>query len=210
MPDIEPLGDRALTIRLGDRMDAGLAALARGLASRLRTLPGVQEAVPGYATVTLFYDAAAIDYQTLATTVTPMLTPEPTESANGAEHVIPVRYDGPDLQDVAERTGMTVARVIELHLARVYTVYLIGFVPGFAYLGELDPALELPRRDQPRTRVPAGSVAIAGRQTGIYPLLTAGGWHLIGHTSIPMFDPLANPPATLAAGDRVRFVPASE
>jgi KipI family sensor histidine kinase inhibitor len=83
-------------------------------------------------------------------------------------------------------------------------------VPGFAYLGELDPALELPRRDQPRTRVPAGSVAIAGRQTGIYPLQTAGGWHLIGHTSTPMFDPLANPPATLAAGDRVRFVPSSE
>jgi len=191
-------------------MDAGLAALARGLAARLRALPGVQEAVPGYATVTLFYDPAAVDYHALGAMVTPMLTPEMAPSGSAVEHVIPVRYDGPDLQDVAQRTGITVARVIELHHSRVYTVYLIGFVPGFAYLGELDPALELPRRDQPRTRVPAGSVAIAGRQTGIYPLQTAGGWHLIGHTSTPMFDPLAHPPATLAAGDRVRFVPSSE
>jgi KipI family sensor histidine kinase inhibitor len=210
MPEIEPLGDRALTIRLGDRMDAGLAALARGLAARLRGVSGVREAVPGYATVTLFYDAATVDYHTLAATVTPMLTPEPTLSASGVEHVIPVRYDGPDLQEVAQRTGMPVAEVVERHHARVYTVYLIGFVPGFAYLGELDPALELPRRDQPRTRVPAGSVAIAGRQTGIYPLQTAGGWHLIGHTNTPMFDPLSDPPTTLAAGDRVSFVPTSE
>jgi KipI family sensor histidine kinase inhibitor len=207
MPDIEPLGDRALTIRLGDRMDAGLAALARGLAARLRGISGVREAVPGYATVTVFYDA---DYASMRSAVEPVIATATAESAAGPEHVIPVRYDGPDLQDVAERTGMTVARVIELHHSRVYTVYLIGFVPGFAYLGELDPALELPRRDQPRTRVPAGSVAIAGRQTGIYPLQTAGGWHLIGHTGTPMFDPQANPPATLAAGDRVRFVPSSE
>jgi len=210
MPDIEPLGDRALTIRLGDRMDAELAALARGLAARLRGLPGVQEAVPGYATVTLFYDPAGVDYHTLRATVTPMLTPGLAPSGNAVEHVIPVRYDGPDLQEVAQQTGIAVAEVIQRHHARVYTVYLIGFVPGFAYLGELDPALELPRRDQPRTRVPAGSVAIAGRQTGIYPLQTAGGWHLIGHTNTPMFDPLANPPALLAAGDRVRFVPSSE
>jgi KipI family sensor histidine kinase inhibitor len=207
MPDIEPLGDRALTIRLGDRMDAGLAALARGLAARLRGISGVREAVPGYATVTVFYDA---DYASMRSAVEPVIATATAEPAAGPEHVIPVRYDGPDLQDVAERTGMTVARVVELHHSRVYTVYLIGFVPGFAYLGELDPALELPRRDQPRTRVPAGSVAIAGRQTGIYPLQTAGGWHLIGQTGTPMFDPLANPPAALAAGDRVRFVPSSE
>jgi KipI family sensor histidine kinase inhibitor len=213
MLDIEPLGDRALTIRLGDSMDRSLAAQARRVASRLRTTPGVLEAVPGYATVTAFYDPAATSYELLITAVTPMadLTPmtatTPAEQAVGAEHVIPVRYDGPDLDEVARRTGLTSRQVVERHAAGAYTVYLIGFVPGFAYLGDLDPALDLPRRDQPRTRVPAGSVAIAGRQTAVYPLDTPGGWHLIGHTDTSMFDPLADPPAKLAAGDRVRFVP---
>jgi KipI family sensor histidine kinase inhibitor len=210
MLDIEPLGDRAMTIRLGDRMDVDLAARARGVAARLRSLEGVQEAVPGYATVTLFYDPAVVDFHTLSQVATPMLTSDAAEPRMGAEHVIPVRYDGPDLQEVAERTGLTVAEVIERHHSRVYTAYVIGFVPGWAYLGELDPALELPRRPTPRPRVAAGTVAIAGRQTGVYPLGTPGGWHLIGHTSTPMFDPSATPPALLAAGDRVRFVPASE
>jgi KipI family sensor histidine kinase inhibitor len=204
MIDIAPLGDRALTIRLGETMDRTLAALARGVASRLRTIPGVQEAVPGYATVTVFHDS---DYASIRAALEATVTTATPEETSGVEHVIPVRYDGPDLEDVARRTGLTPSEVVERHAARVYTVYLIGFVPGFAYLGDLDPALELSRRDQPRTRVPAGSVAIAGRQTGVYPLDTPGGWHLIGQTSTRMFDPMADPPATLAAGDRVRFVP---
>jgi KipI family sensor histidine kinase inhibitor len=207
MPDIEPLGDRALTIRLGDSMDRALAALARQLASRLRTTPGVLEAVPGYATVTAFYDPAATSYELLAAALTSMTAMTPADQAMGAEHVIPVRYDGPDLDEVARRTGLTTSQVVERHAAGAYTVYLIGFVPGFAYLGDLDPALDLPRRGEPRTRVPAGSVAIAGRQTAVYPLDTPGGWHLIGQTDISMFDPMADPPAKLAAGDRVRFVP---
>jgi KipI family sensor histidine kinase inhibitor len=204
MIDIAPLGDRALTIRLGDTMDTALAALARGIASRVRGIAGVQEAVPGYATVTVFYDS---NYASIRAALESTVTDVTVTETSGVEHVIPVRYDGPDLEDVARRTRLAPSEVVERHAARVYTVYLIGFVPGFAYLGDLDPALELPRRDQPRTRVPAGSVAIAGRQTGVYPLDTPGGWHLIGHTRTPMFDPMADPPATLAAGDRVRFVP---
>jgi KipI family sensor histidine kinase inhibitor len=207
MIEIEPLGDRALTVRLGDTMDVALAARARGLASRLRSVSGVQEAVSGYGTVSVFYDG---EYASIRAAIEPMVSVETSEMTTGTDHVIPVRYAGPDLEDVAKRTGLSMADVIERHSGRVYTVYLIGFVPGFAYLGDLDPALELPRRDQPRTRVPAGSVAIAGRQTGVYPLDTPGGWHLIGHTSAPMFDPMADPPATLAAGDRVRFVPITE
>lgn len=207
MIDIEPLGDRALTIRLGDRMDVTLAALARAVATRLRTISGVREAVPGYTTVTVFHDS---DYLSIRGAIEPIVGTVTSQPTAGAEHVIPVRYDGPDLEDVAKRTGLTPRDVIERHGARVYTVYLIGFVPGWAYLGDLDPALELPRRDQPRKRVPAGSVAIAGRQTGVYPLDTPGGWHLIGSTSTPMFDPMADPPAKFAAGDRVRFVPTTE
>jgi len=202
MLDIAPLGDRALTIRLGDTMDASLAARARAIAARLRPLAGVQDTVPGYATVTVFCevtpDLAAIES---------VVSTASAEAATGTEHTIPVRYDGPDLDEVARRTGLTTSEVVERHAARAYTVYLIGFVPGWAYLGDLDPSLQLPRRDQPRPRVPAGSVAIAGRQTGVYPLPTAGGWHLIGNTNMPMFDPMADPPAKLAAGDRVRFVP---
>src|SRR5579872_2912668 len=207
MIEIEPLGDRALTVRLGDTMDLALAALARGLALRLRSVSGVRESVSGYNTVTVFYDG---DYASIRASIEPIMELSTAETNAGTEHVIPVRYDGPDLDEVAKRTGLTASEVVERHSGRLYTVYMIGFVPGWAYLGDLDPALELPRRDEPRTRVPAGSVAIAGRQTGVYPLDTPGGWHLIGHTSAPMFDPMASPPATLAAGDRVRFVPTTE
>ncbi|HEX9167224.1 MAG TPA: 5-oxoprolinase subunit PxpB, partial [Gemmatimonadales bacterium] len=126
--------------------------------------------------------------------------PEP-----GREWVIPVRYDGPDLEWVAARTGLNPDEVVRRHSARLYTVYLLGFVPGFAYLGELDPTLVLPRRSTPRQRVPAGSVAIAGAQTAVYPLATPGGWHLIGQTTLRLFDPEREPPALLAAGDTVRF-----
>ncbi|HZS59166.1 MAG TPA: 5-oxoprolinase subunit PxpB [Gemmatimonadaceae bacterium] len=211
MIEIEPLGDRALTVRLGDSMDMALAALARHVASRLRTVPGVLETVSGYCTITVFYERESPSIRGDIERTVAMATDAATDNAvTGTEHIIPVRYDGPDLDDVAKRTGLSVADVIERHAGRVYTAYLIGFVPGWAYLGDLDPVLALPRRDEPRTRVPAGSVAIAGRQTGVYPLDTPGGWHLIGHTSATMFDPSADPPATLAAGDRVRFVPTTE
>ncbi|HEV8198267.1 MAG TPA: 5-oxoprolinase subunit PxpB, partial [Gemmatimonadales bacterium] len=118
---------------------------------------------------------------------------------------IPVRYDGPDLAYVARETGLTEREVIRLHAEPEYRVYLLGFAPGFAYLGDLDPALVLPRRSAPRLRVPAGAVAIGGAQTGVYPLATPGGWHLIGSTSLKMFDPAREPAALLRAGDRVRF-----
>ncbi len=108
---------------------------------------------------------------------------------------------------VAERTGLVPLDVVRRHTEPDYDVYFLGFVPGFAYLGPVDPALVLPRRPTPRRRVPAGSVAIAGAQTGVYPLETPGGWHLIGHTDVVLFDPERNPPNLLAAGDRVRFSP---
>jgi 5-oxoprolinase (ATP-hydrolysing) subunit B len=209
MLDIAPLGDRALTIRLGDSMNEALAALARGVALRTRSLPGVRDAVPGYATVTLFFDPSVTSFTALAEAAQAHASPDAAQPTSGAEHVIPVRYDGPDLAEVAQRTDLPVSEVIARHQAGVYTVYLVGFVPGFAYLGELDPSLALPRRDTPRPRVPAGSVAIAARQTAIYPLDTPGGWHVIGHTDVRLFDPQANPPAKFAAGDRVRFVAAT-
>ncbi len=125
----------------------------------------------------------------------------------GRLHEVGVRYDGEDLTGVAERTGLTVAEVVRRHAAPTYTVACLGFSRGFPYLEGLDPALRLPRRDVPRARVPAGSVAIAAEQAGIYPRATPGGWHLLGTTSAVLFDEAADPPALLAPGDRVRFVP---
>ena len=129
------------------------------------------------------------------------------DSTNHPVLNIPVRYNGPDLSEVAERLGLSAREVIERHSGPVYTVFMTGFLPGFPYLGPLPEALELPRRDAPRLRVPAGSVAIAGRQTGIYPQASPGGWHLIGHTEVPLFNPAVSTPALLQPGMQVRFMP---
>jgi KipI family sensor histidine kinase inhibitor len=120
---------------------------------------------------------------------------------------VPVRYDGEDLDEVAERSGLGVAEVVARHCAPTYTVACLGFSRGFPYLDGLDPALRLPRRDTPRTRVAAGAVAIAGDQAGIYPQASPGGWHLLGSTDVQLFDVERDPPSLLAPGDRVRFVP---
>ena len=134
-----------------------------------------------------------------------LATKRPPIDEPGRLHRIPVVYDGPDLNQVASSLGVTPRQVIELHGRPIYRAFLIGFVPGWAYLGPLPDELVLPRRPVPRTLVPAGSVAIAGRQTGIYPLATPGGWHLIGRTSVRLFLPDSDPPSLFRAGDRVKF-----
>jgi inhibitor of KinA len=157
--------------------------------------------------LTVFYDALDISYEEIAKSLLAAceLSSLPRTEDKPRNHVIPVEYDGPDLDAVAAATRLSTSEVISLHTAREYTVDLLGFVPGFAYLSELDPLLQLPRRAEPRPRVPAGSVAIAASQTGVYPLDTPGGWHIIGHTGTAMFDPGRDPPALLRAGDTVRF-----
>jgi KipI family sensor histidine kinase inhibitor len=210
---ILPLGEEGWVLCLGDRIDAGLHERVVALAGRITAaaLPGVLETVPAYTTVTVFFDSLRADAAQLRAELTRLLEDaSPSPSTSGFRTVeIPVRYDGPDLDEVAERTGLSRGQVVERHASRLYRVYLLGFAPGFAYLGELDPSLELPRRRSPRTRVPAGAVAIAGRQTAVYPLATPGGWHLIGTTDLRLFDPEADPPALLRTGDRVRFTPVS-
>lgn len=167
--------------------------------------------VPAHASVTLYYDPMRADGAALVATVRalvselPLRVPRETVGDSLLEVVIPVRYNGPDLADVARATGLDAEEVIERHAARVYRVYMVGFVPGFAYMGDLDLALVLPRRVAPRTSVAAGSVAIAGIQTAVYPLKTPGGWHVIGSTDTRMFDPGGDPASLLASGDLVRF-----
>jgi KipI family sensor histidine kinase inhibitor len=215
-PPVLPLGDAAWTVALGDTVDLALHRRVTDLAERIGAADfvGVIEIVPAYAAVTVFFDPLIADANALRETLAQLAaTASDLPSARPPDHptdliTIPVRYDGPDLAHVAKETGLSEAEVIRRHAEPEYRVYLLGFAPGWAYLGDLDPALVLPRRNAPRTRVPAGTVAIGGAQTGVYPLATPGGWHLIGTTSLKMFDPAREPAALLRVGDRVRFQPA--
>ena len=205
-----PLGDAAITVKLGDEKSPGLLKRIHAAASylRRRKLPHVEDIVPAYLTITVFYDPLSASYDEMNSALLGALsTRDSVELGEVAvrEHIIPVRYDGSDVALVAEHCGVSVDDVIAIHSGGTYTVDLLGFVPGFAYMSELNPRIQLPRRDEPRTRVPAGSVAIAGAHTGVYSLDTPGGWHILGTTTTRMFDVSRDNPALLAAGDVVRF-----
>jgi KipI family sensor histidine kinase inhibitor len=210
-----PLGDSAVTIIIGKGISRDLSHEVLRIAETLQSAPMIDEVVPAYASLTLFYDPLAVTYAELLEVIGPLVERsqlDPAAATTDAPRTvhIPVRYDGEDLAEVAERTGHSLNEVVALHSEREYHVYIIGFVPGFAYLGELHPSLVLPRRSAPRKRVPAGSVAIAEAQTGVYPFSTPGGWHLIGRTDVKMFDSTSSEPALLRVGDRVVFDPVSE
>jgi len=205
-----PLGDSAVTIAFGVERTSELLGRIHSAARSLEAanIRHVQDIVPAYLALTVFYDSLHISYDEMAATLIETCQRETRASTKApvpSEHRIPVRYDGVDLEWVSSSTGLSVEEVIVRHTSRSYTVDLLGFVPGFAYLSELDPSLQLPRRAQPRPRVAAGSVAIAASQTAVYPLETPGGWHIIGRTDTAMFDPARDPPALLYPGDRVLF-----
>ncbi len=208
-PRLHALGDAALLCELP--APATLAqqqkiwALARE-ASRWR---GVHEVLPGMNNLTLLFDPLEIEASELEIQVFAAWPQLAATAIEGRQIEIPVRYggeDGPDLADVAAHTGLTPAEVVQRHAAADYIVYFLGFLPGFAFMGGLPTSLATPRRAEPRTAVPARSVGIGGEQTGIYPLVSPGGWQLIGRTSIELFDPKNEPPTLLRPGDRVRFV----
>lgn len=214
---IEPFGERAFLVVLGGRISRVANARAHALAAAVRAeaADGVAwgRPVPAYKSVLVPFDPDRLDPERaearladLARSLVGLSTaaPDPRPVVE-----IQVRYGGaagPDLADVARRTGLRPEDVVALHQRPLYVVYLLGFSPGFAYLGALPRPLEVPRRDVPRTAVPAGSVAIAGRQTGIYPTTSPGGWNVIGRTDAVLWDPRRDPPSLLAPGQRVRFV----
>jgi KipI family sensor histidine kinase inhibitor len=209
-PRLAPLGDSALLIVFGDRIDPALNRRALALAKALADLPGVTDRVPAYASLALHYDPCVWSHDGLVEAVTPYLADEGGAALEDRRLRIPVCYGGehgPDLDAVARHCGLAPDEVIARHSGGEYLVYFLGFTPGFAYLGGLDPALATPRRGAPRSSVPAGAVGIAGEQTGIYPQASPGGWRLIGRTPLRLFDPLREPPCVLAPGDRLRFVP---
>jgi len=208
-PRLHLLGDAALLCDLP--APATLAQQQRiwALADEAGRWPGVGEVLPGMNNLTLIFDPAAIDIDALGARVLEAWPRLDVGAIEGRRIEIPVAYGGeygPDLGDVAAYTGLAPAEVARRHAAGDYVVYLLGFLPGFAFMGGLAPELATPRRSEPRIAVPARSVGIGGEQTGIYPLQSPGGWQLIGRTTLDLFDPAAASPTLLRPGDRVRFV----
>lgn len=216
---IERLGDEALLIRFGERIEPELNRLVHALdaALRMHAPSWIVDVVPAYASLALFLDASsfAADADALNNAerwvrerLAQMSSTRPTTGGKAIE--IAVHYggaDGPDLEAVAAHCGLSAHEVVSRHAAVEYRVAMLGFAPGFPYLLGLDPALAVPRLAQPRLRVEAGSVAIGGSQTGVYPGAGPGGWRVIGRTGRRLFDPSNLPPSLLAPGDRVRFIP---
>ena len=206
-------GDTALVVEFGNRMDRHVSALVLNLFRRLGDagIAGVVEAVPTFRSLLIHYDPLVLRARELEARLAPLIDGLEAEAMGGHRWFFPTCYEGdelaPDLDDVASATGLSAAEVVSLHTSFEHLVYVIGFLPGLPYLGDLPAALALPRRTSPRIKVPAGSVAIATNQTCIYPLESPGGWHIIGRTAVPLFDARRDNPVLLSPGDTVRFVP---
>ncbi len=206
---VQPLGERAIEIALEEELDdAAAATWARCVAAALDGLPGVSEVVAGYGVTVAMTPGGASDATREAIRARLCVATSPGDAGFDAPrtHVFAAIYDGPDLRSVAEARGLSIDELVTLHAGATYEAEIVGFLPGFAYLGGLDPRLETPRRATPRPRVPANAIAIAGRRSAIYPLASPGGWSLLGRVDGPaLFDPARTPAALLRAGDRVRF-----
>ena len=221
-PRIYPLGERALVVEFGRVISSEFNQKAIALADLLDRQPfkGYIESLPAYASTTIFFDP----------TIVSDAYPNSTTSSEAVSHLVePFLFQadavdvgrgrlieihgkfgneaGPDLDSIAEAAGLEPKTVIKIFTAATYRVYMLGFLPGFAYMGDVDERIAAPRRTSPRLSVPAGSIGIAGRQTGIYSLESPGGWQIIGRTDMRLFDPFSEEPSLLKAGDLVKFVP---
>jgi KipI family sensor histidine kinase inhibitor len=212
------MGESAVLVTLGDRIDAGLAARARAVAMAIEEAGGERRLsfgrpVAAYASVLVPFDPASASVAEAEAAVAEIVATAgraESRAEPGRLVEIPVHYggaDGPDLEDVARLHDLRPDDVVAIHAGAEYEAFFLGFAPGFAYLGPLPASIATPRLDVPRPRVPAGSVAIAGGQTAIYPTATPGGWRLIGRTDVRPWDVSRDPPALILPGDRIRFVP---
>lgn len=220
-PRLLDAGDAAFTIEFGSSIDPALAAAVGALDAAIAReqaqghLPGLVETMPTFRSLTVFFDPLVTGRAALISALQPLLdAPAPVPQADGgriARHwQLPVCYEpdmAPDLAETAQALGVTPDTLVAKHSATVWRVYMLGFLPGFPFMGDLPAGLHRPRRTQPRVRVPAGSVSIAGGLTAIYPWESPGGWHLIGRCPVRLFDPAWPVPALLATGDRVHFTP---
>jgi KipI family sensor histidine kinase inhibitor len=210
-PRYRMMGDRSLLVELGEEISPATNALVQDLMQRLESaaITGIRELAPAYRSLLVTYNPLVISSAALQSRITAVAGDTRRLSAPASKLVtVPVIYGGtggPDLESVAAHLRIGAEEVVRLHTGTVYRVYMIGFMPGYPYMGELPPALAMPRRRTPRTRVPKGSVGIAQRQTGIYPVDSPGGWQIIGWTPIELFDPHRRTPSLLEMGDTVKF-----
>lgn len=205
---VRPFGDRAFLIELEQRIDPAIVDVARAIADAWEGR-GLGEAIPAYASVVVGFDPGRTPWSAAEAAANELAVrpPDAKSKAPGRLIEVPTIYDGPDLADTAERSGLTTAQLVALHSDREYEAFFLGFMPGLAYCGTLDPRIDAPRLLSPRPRVPGGTVAIASGQTTIYPADSPGGWRLIGRTELKVFDPTREPAALIRAGDRLRFIP---
>lgn len=205
------MGDRSILIEVGDKIDPGVNRNVQKLFAgmELKRLKGIQDLVPGYRSLMVTYNPLCVSADEIKEGVMDIWSDQDQYQLPAPRTVkIPVVYGGdygPDLKSVARYHNITPEEVIDFHARPVYRVYMIGFTPGYPYLGEVPDDIAIPRRETPRTLVPRGSVGIAQKQSGIYPVDSPGGWQIIGWTPVKLFDPQAEPPSLLAMGDQVQF-----
>ena len=216
-PTISPVGDCAISIDFGQVIDPKINRQIRQVIEQIKVLQldGIIELVPTYCALLVQYDAMVYTYSDICRTINPILQESVTDSANERVTIveIPTIYGGeygPDLGFVASHNHISEAEVVSIHSGADYLVYMLGFIPGFTYLGGMDPRIATPRLSSPRTLIPAGSVGIAGEQTGTYPSDSPGGWQIIGRTPVTMYDMSKKQAALLRAGDYVRYVPIND
>ncbi len=213
-PRLIPSGDTALVIEFGDIIDREINGRVIALADRIwhAKIDGVVELVPTFRSLMVHYNPERLLYADLASRVDALLADLSAVAHVHRLWVLPTCFGGelgPDIDDVAKRTGLTTAEVIATMSAGTYHVYCIGFLPGWPYMGDVADRLSLPRRENPRIKVPMGAVCIAQKMTGVYPLESPGGWHLLGCTPVRMFDKRRSKPVLLSPGDKVRYEPIS-
>lgn len=212
--NIKPLGDSALLVELGNEIDPIINQRVHVLNALLQNTNGIIETVPAYCTLLVHYDSLSFSFNQIKTLVEEnmnQLNKMNQETARRLE--VPVRYgnaSNSDVEIIASSKNISIADVIQIHSEKEYRIYMMGFTPGFPYMGILDERLNMPRLQTPRTLVRAGSVAVAGSQTGIYPLDSPGGWHIIGWTPLKLFDPTSETPFLFSPGDIVKFIPMDE
>lgn len=208
---LKPLGDSSVLVQFGDQINPIINQKIHALNSLLQNTNGILETIPAYCTLLVHYDSLNFSFHQIK-----MLVEEKMNQINKMEpktarrHEVKVRYgnaSNSDIEIVASSKKISIMEVIQIHSEKEYLIYMMGFTPGFPYMGILDSRLYMPRLQTPRTLVQAGSVAIAGSQTGIYPLDSPGGWHIIGWTSLKLFDPNSKTPFLFSPGDVVKFIP---
>ena len=211
MPDFKPMGDRAILINFEQKISPEISSKIRVFTKKLeaQSNPAIIEIIPAYATVCVVYEPRIMDYSAVKNFLSPLLEDTgDSDSVNAKVFEIPVLYNrerGPDLDFVSQHSGLSIQEIISIHTSSEYLIYMLGFAPGFPYLGGMDERIATPRLKVPRQKIVPGSVGIAGAQTGMYPIESPGGWQLIGQTPVRLYDPLRTPPVYYNAGDYIKY-----